>query len=102
VQQTIINSRRDSLSSYLKKIWANRSLITTLAKRDLKAKYAQTGLGLLWTILQPITGLIIYTFFFHFILKFETEDPYILFVLTGLIGWNLFVSIFTCLAFGFC
>lgn len=95
VVKKLITAEPDNLQTYILKIWTYRSLIMTLAKRDLKAKYAQTGLGMIWTILQPITGLAIYTLFFQVILNLKTEQPYILFVLTGLICWNLFVNIFT-------
>ena len=42
----VISAEQDSLSIYLKKIVQHRALILTLAKRDLKVKYAQTYLGL--------------------------------------------------------
>lgn len=95
MNKTIISAQPDSLSNYLKKVWRKKSLILVLAKRDLKVKYAQTSLGLLWTMIQPLTALIIYTAFFSGMLNFQTEDPYILFVLSGLLFWNLFNNVFS-------
>ncbi|MGB1248851.1 MAG: ABC transporter permease [Chitinophagales bacterium] len=92
--RTIISSKPDTLLQYLEKIWVNKSLILTLARRDLKAKYAQTILGLAWTIVQPLTAVVIYTLFFSVLLKFETEYPYVLFVLSGILLWGLFNYIF--------
>jgi lipopolysaccharide transport system permease protein len=87
----IITSDQESLIVYLKKIWQYRSLILVFAKRDLKVKYAQTWLGLGWTILQPLTGLLIFTFFFGYIMKWQADGiPYSLYVLSGLLGWNFF------------
>ena len=92
--KTIISAEPDSLGVYLKKIWQHRSLIVTLAKRDLKIKYAQTILGLAWTVVQPLVAVAVYTLFFSALLNFETEYPYILFVLSGVLLWGLFNYIF--------
>jgi len=92
--KTIISSESDSLRVYLKKIWQHRSLILTLAKRDLKIKYAQTALGLAWTVLQPLVAVTIYTVFFSELMNFQTSEPYILFVLSGVLLWSLFNYIF--------
>lgn len=90
-----ISSAPDSFKDYFKKIWLNRSLILILAKRDLKIKYAQTILGLTWTIIQPLIAIIIYTIFFSGLMNFKTTEPYILFVLSGILLWNLFNYIFS-------
>jgi lipopolysaccharide transport system permease protein len=91
---TIITSDEDSLREYLLKIWRYRALIAVFAKRDLKVKYAQTFLGLGWTIIQPLTALLIFSFFFGYVLQWKAEGlPYSLYVLSGLIGWNFFAYI---------
>lgn len=88
---TIITSKEDTLIQYVKKIWTYRNLIFVFAQRDIKVKYAQTLLGLGWTIIQPVTALLIFTFFFGYILKWEAGGlPYSLYVLSGLLGWNFF------------
>lgn len=81
----------DGLLSYLKKVWQHRELIRTFAERDLKARYAQTYLGFGWALLQPLTALVIFTFFFGFILDWKGDGmPYPLHVLSGLLIWNFF------------
>lgn len=92
--KTLISAEPDTLGVYLKKVWQHRALILTLAKRDLKVKYAQTVLGLAWTFIQPLVAVITYTLFFAYIMNFETEYPYILFVLSGILLWGLFNYIF--------
>jgi len=47
----IISAKSDSLKEYLLKIFRNRFLIQTLAKRDLKIKYAQMWLGDNWSLI---------------------------------------------------
>lgn len=92
--KTIISAEPDTLGVYLNKVWQHHALIVTLAKRDLKIKYAQTILGLAWTFIQPLVAVITYTLFFAYLMDFKTEYPYILFVLSGILLWGLFNYIF--------
>lgn len=90
----LITAQSDSLQSYISKIWSYRFMIIVLAQRDLKIKYAQTIVGLTWTLLQPITAVLIFTLFFHFVLKINAPYPYALFVLSGYLNWSIFSYIF--------
>ena len=84
----------DGIELFLKKIWLARSLIFLLAKRDLKVKYSQTILGIGWSIIQPLTGMLVFSFFFGYILNWKIKDvPFPLYVLSGLVGWNFFTYI---------
>jgi len=90
----IISAKPDSLFEYCRKIWNYRALIFVFAKRDLKVKYAQTILGLGWTILQPLTALVVFTFFFGYIMNSNAAGlPFSIYVLSGLLGWNFFTYI---------
>jgi lipopolysaccharide transport system permease protein len=60
--------------------------------RDVKVKYKQTALGFLWAILQPLFLTIIFTFAFKKSLGSETDIEYVLFLLSGMLIWNLFSS----------
>ena len=82
-----------SLLAYLKEVWQVRHLIITFATRDLKVQYAQTYLGLLWSVIQPLTGLIIFSFFFQRVIPLHISTPYSVFVFTGIIGWFYFTSL---------
>lgn len=89
--KTIYTAQPDNLKAYLLKLKKFQSLIKAFAERDLKVKYAETFLGLGWTILQPLAGLAIFTFFFGYVLGWEANNlPYPLYVLSGLLGWNFF------------
>jgi lipopolysaccharide transport system permease protein len=92
--QKLITAKPDSLQNYVSKIWSYRHMILILAQRDLKIKYAQTFVGLAWTLLQPITAVLVFSLFFHFILKINASYPYSLFVLSGYLNWSLFNYIF--------
>lgn len=87
----VMTAKPDSFVEYFQKIWKYRALIWVFTKRDLKVKYSQTAIGLGWTLLQPLTALIIFTFFFGFLLNWKTEGiAYPVYVLSGLLGWNFF------------
>ncbi len=86
-----INTSPDTISNYLKKIWEYKSLIWVFAKRDLKVKYAQTFIGITWSIIQPLTTLLIFSFLFGYLLNWKTNNlPYTVYLLSGLLGWNFF------------
>lgn len=76
------------------RLYQYRSLILTFARRDIKIQYAQTFLGILWSVVRPLSGLLIYTVFFGFILKVDTGNiPYPLFAFSGMICWYAFSNL---------
>jgi len=77
----------------LRELWAYRELLYIFAWRDLKVRYRQTVLGAVWTIGQPLLGMIIFTFVFNRVAKLETALPYSVFVLSGLLIWNFFSGV---------
>jgi len=92
--KTIIQNKNIEIMTYLSKIRQHRHLIYTLAKRDIKAKYAQTKLGWLWAIIQPLATLTIFVLFFDKLVHISTGDvPYALFAFCGIITWYLFTYI---------
>jgi len=93
--QTIITGEDSTFREYLAEVWQHRSFILTLAKRDLKIKYAQTALGLAWSIVQPLTAVIVFTLFFNVLMDMQTTYPYALFVMSGVLCWGLFNYIFS-------
>ena len=75
----------------LRELWQYRELFYFFTWRDVKVKYKQTVLGIVWAILQPLLMMLIFTFFFGRPLHIETLGiPYPLFVFSGLVLWNLF------------
>lgn len=93
--RVVYSSESDTIKDYVKRIFKHRSLIFVFAKRDIKIKFAQTSLGLTWVIIQPITAVLIFTFFFSYLVKFNTNYPYVLFVLSGVLNWGVFNYIFS-------
>jgi ABC-2 type transport system permease protein len=73
-------------------ITARRSILRTLVQRDLRVRYAQSVLGYVWTILDPLLMSLIY--FLVFVYIFHRGDvghqPYFLFLIVGLLSWQWF------------
>lgn len=66
-------------------------MISAFVRRDIKVRYAQTSMGVLWLIIQPLAYLLAFIFVFRRV--FETEEttvPYSLFAVTGLMVWTYF------------
>ena len=87
-----IKSGNSWLSLDLKDLWTYRELLYFLTLRDVKVRYKQTAIGVLWAILQPVLTTVIFTVIFSQFARFESlEIPYPLFALSGLLLW-LFVN----------
>lgn len=77
----------------LKELWQYRELFYSFTWRDIKVKYKQTYLGIFWALLQPLGLMLIFTLLFTKSWKIDTSPvTYPIFVLSGLILWNLFHS----------
>ncbi len=75
----------------LSELWRFKDLLYIFVWRDIKIRYKQTALGVLWAILQPVITMVIFTVFFGNVAKVPSEGiPYAIFVYTGLLFWNYF------------
>lgn len=76
----------------LRELFAYRELFYFLALRDIKIRYKQTALGVLWAILQPLLTVAIFSVVLGKLVAIKTGDiPYPLFVFCGLLPWT-FIS----------
>src|SRR5690242_6660578 len=73
----------------LASLWEYRELLLFLAWRDLKARYAQTAIGLVWAVLQPLAMMIVFTIVFRRLADIPSENvPYPLFAYAALVPWT--------------
>lgn len=77
--------------SYIKDIINYKDLLKNLTQNELKLKYKNSVLGLVWSYIYPIMMIVIYTFAFKIILRMTIEN-FALFVFIGLIPWNFVQS----------
>jgi lipopolysaccharide transport system permease protein len=74
-------------------LWAYRELLYFLIWRDVKVRYKQTVLGVLWAVLQPLFMMLIFTIFFGRLAGVASEGvPYPLFAYVGLVPWTFFAN----------
>jgi ABC-2 type transport system permease protein len=80
-----------------KGLMANRNILGTLVRRDLRVRYARSALGYLWTVLDPLAMSLIYFVVFTFIFRARHvgNEPYILHLLIGLLAWQWFSQCMT-------
>jgi len=77
-------------------LYSFRYLLLGMAIRDIKVKYAQTIIGLLWAVIQPLITVVLLTFVFQKIGNVDTEGtPPALFTLVGYAIWSYFSSVMT-------
>lgn len=75
----------------LRELWKYSDLFYVLTVRDIKVRYKQTVLGILWAILQPLSMMIIFTLFFGRLAAIPSDGlPYPVFVFSGLLPWTFF------------
>jgi len=87
----LIRPTRGLASLGLRAVWEYRELLFFLVWRDVKVRYKQTALGVLWVVLQPLVSMAIFTVLFGVLLKVPSGDaPYPVFAFAGLLPWNYF------------
>src|SRR3954470_18494144 len=75
-----------------------RGLIQSLVARELKARYRGSVLGFLWSFINPLLFLLIYTFVFAVVLPAQHStdiEPFALFMFCGILPWTWFSSSLT-------
>jgi lipopolysaccharide transport system permease protein len=74
-----------------RELWQYRELFYFFTWRDIKVRYKQAVLGVLWAILQPLSMTLIFSLVFGRGLQVPSDGmPYPVFALSGLLIWNLF------------
>ncbi len=73
---------------------AQRRILSLLVLRDIKLRYSGTVLGYLWTLIEPLSLAAVYWLVFTVIMGARNlgEQPYLLFLLVGMLPWNWFSS----------
>ncbi len=67
-----------------------RELVAMLVMRELKARYKNSALGFLWSLLNPLGMMVVFTIVSTFLMPSNQIDKYPIFLLCGLLPWNFF------------
>lgn len=80
----------------LGELWAYRELLYFLVWRDVKVRYKQTAIGVLWVILQPVLTMLVATLFFGRLAKLPSQGlPYSVFCFAAVVPWAYFAGALT-------
>ena len=72
-------------------LYEYRELLKSNVKKEIRGKYKGSFLGVLWSFINPLLQTIVYTIVFSIIMK-NDMDNYLIFVVTGIIPWNFFLT----------
>jgi lipopolysaccharide transport system permease protein len=77
----------------LAEVWRYRELLYFLVWRDVKVRYKQTAIGVVWVILQPLLTMLVFTLFFGRLAKLPSLGlPYPVFYFAAVVPWMYFAS----------
>ena len=86
------------MQKVFKDLYNYRELMKTIVKKEIREKYKNSFLGVLWSFLNPLLQILVYAVVFQVILK-NPKENYAIFICCGLIPWTFFSSAITRSAF---
>lgn len=95
-REIFIEPKKSFLKFDFQEIWDFRELFYTLVWKELKIRYKQTIIGIVWVLFQPVLTAIIFSIFFGKLAGIPSGKlPYPLFVYLGLSIWTFFSNAVT-------
>ena len=89
----VVTPSRGWVSLQLRSLWEYRELLYFLVWRDVKVRYKQTVLGVMWAVLQPFMTMVVFSIFFGRLGQIPSDGlPYPVFAYTALLPWQLFAG----------
>lgn len=90
VDEVVIEAGQ-GLRNYWTDLWRYRELFYFLAWRDLAVRYKQTVIGVVWSVIQPVLTMIVFTVVFGRLAGLPSNgEPYAVLVFAGLLPWQFF------------
>lgn len=90
-ESVLIEPRRRLGLSDLREVWEYRELLYFLTWRDVKVRYTQAVLGIIWAAIQPLSTMVVFSIFFGGLADVPSQGlPYPLFAFAGLVPWAFF------------
>ncbi len=92
----VIQATRGLSALQLRAVWEYRELLYFMVWRDVKVRYKQTALGVIWVVLQPLLSTLVFTVIFGILLEVPSNGlPYPIFAYAGLLPWQYFAGSLT-------
>ena len=80
--------QRLRVAGRVRELWSFREVLLNLVRKELKVKYTGSVLGAIWSLLNPVVFLAVFSFVA--VVLGGAADDYPVFLLAGLLPWNLF------------
>lgn len=93
-----MKNKGEKMLKVFKNLYNYRELLKTNVKKEIRGKYKNSFLGVLWSFLNPLLQIVVYAIVFQIILK-NPQENYAVFICCGLIPWTFFSSALTRSAF---
>src|SRR5438128_1346329 len=94
--KTVIRPKTGWRAIDFAELFQYRELLWMLASRDIKVRYKQTALGVIWAVLQPVLTMIVFTLIFGRLAGLDKriggDIPYPAYALCALLPWQLFAN----------
>jgi lipopolysaccharide transport system permease protein len=82
-----------SLARTVRELLRYRELLATIVQREIKVRYKQASLGIVWAVIQPLSLMLVFSLFFGKLAKVPSDGvPYPIFSYTGLLPWTFFAA----------
>lgn len=78
-------------TNIFKRLYNYRELLKNNVKKEIRGKYKNSFLGILWSFLNPLLQILVYAIVFPLILR-NTQENYVIFVCCGLIPWSFWAT----------
>ncbi|HQN39484.1 MAG TPA: ABC transporter permease [Thermoanaerobaculia bacterium] len=96
LRETVIRPASGWFDLHLGELWRYRDLIYLMVRRDFVAQYAQTILGPLWFLIQPVLTTAMFVLVFNRVARLPTDGvPPYLFYMAGSVAWGYFANCLT-------
>lgn len=95
IPRTVIEPSRGMPRLELGELWQYRELFLFMTWRDIKVRYKQSVLGVLWIVLQPFITMVVFSVLFNQLLGIGTDSevPYPVFTFVALLPWTYFAGV---------
>jgi ABC-2 type transport system permease protein len=94
---TVVGRERGLLrgtGSSFRRVWAYRELLELLVRREIKVRYKDSALGLIWSLLRPLSMLAVYYLVLGRFLGAQRSIPdFAIYIFTGLTAYQLFSEV---------
>lgn len=88
-------ANQESWTDILKEVFRYHYLLKNLVVRDVKVRYKNSILGILWSLLNPLLMMLVYTVLFTILIPNSGIRLFPIFILVGIIPWNFFTNTIT-------